>query len=108
MTMQDWELDDHLDGSLEEETQRKTRKPRRYKVLVHNDDYTTMEFVVEVLVRHFRKSPAEATKIMLQVHHQGVGLAGVYPREMAETKIAEVTDEARAQGMPLLLTSEAE
>jgi len=106
--MQDWELDDDLDGSLEEETQRKTRKPRRYKVLLHNDDYTTMDFVVEVLIRHFRKSPGEATKVMLQVHHQGVGLAGVYPKEMAETKIAEVTAEARAQAMPLLLTSEAE
>lgn len=106
--MQDWEFDDNLDGSLEEETQRKTRKPRRYKVLLHNDDYTTMDFVIEVLVRHFRKSPGEATQIMLQIHHQGVGVAGVYPKEMAETKIVEVTDEARAQGMPLLLTSEAE
>jgi len=106
--MQDWELDDNLDGSFEEDTQRKTRKPRRYKVLIHNDDYTTMDFVVEVLVRHFRKSPGEATQIMLQVHHQGVGVAGVFPKEMAETKIAEVTDEARALGMPLLLTSEAE
>ncbi len=106
--MQDWELDDDLDGSLEEGTRRKTRKPRRYKVLLHNDDYTTMDFVIEVLVRHFRKSPGEATQIMLQVHHQGVGVAGVYPKEVAETKIAEVADEARAQEMPLLLTSEAE
>ena len=108
MTMQDWEHDDDFDGSLDEEVQRKTRKPRRYKVLLHNDDYTTMDFVVEVLVRHFRRTPGEATHIMLQVHHQGVGVAGVYPKETAETKIAEVTDEARAQGMPLLLTSEAE
>ncbi len=105
--MQDWEHDD-LDGSLDEGVQRKTRKPRRFKVLLHNDDYTTMDFVIEVLIRHFRKAPAEATKIMLQVHHQGIGVAGVYPKETAETKIAEVTDEARAQGMPLLLTAEAE
>jgi ATP-dependent Clp protease adaptor protein ClpS len=77
-------------------------------VLLHNDDFTAMEFVVHVLTAHFQKPPAEATQIMLQVHHKGVGVAGVYPKDVAETKVAEVTAEARAAGMPLLLTVEPE
>lgn len=88
------------------EKRKKTIRPKRYKVLLHNDDFTSMEFVVHVLVTHFRRPPGEATQIMLEVHHQGVGIAGVYPKEVAETKIAEVTAEARAEGMPLLLTLE--
>ncbi|HEX2252162.1 MAG TPA: ATP-dependent Clp protease adaptor ClpS [Thermoanaerobaculia bacterium] len=88
------------------EARPRTERPRRFKVLLHNDDYTTMEFVVEVLVRHFHKSPAEATHVMLQVHHKGVGVAGVYPQDVAETKVAEVMDEAQGLGMPLLLTLE--
>jgi len=90
------------------ERRTRTRRPRRYKVLLHNDDYTTMEFVVHVLIEHFHKSPPEAAHVMLQVHYKGVGVAGVYPKEVAETKVAEVTAEARSQGMPLLLTIEAE
>jgi ATP-dependent Clp protease adaptor protein ClpS len=86
----------------------RTRRPRRFRVLLHNDDFTTMEFVVHVLTRHFHKPPAEAMQVMLQVHHKGVGVAGVYPKDVAETKVAEVTAEARAAGMPLLLTLESE
>ncbi len=86
----------------------RTQKPRLYRVLLHNDDYTTMEFVVDVLVRHFRKSPTEATQIMLQVHTQGLGVAGTYTREVAETKVVQVTEEARDEGFPLLLTMEPE
>lgn len=96
------------EGDLATERRQRTRRPRRFKVLLHNDDYTTMEFVIEVLRRHFHKSPPEATQIMLQVHHKGVGVAGVYPRDVAETKVAEVTAEARREQMPLLLSLEAE
>jgi ATP-dependent Clp protease adaptor protein ClpS len=94
------------DLAVAERTQ--AQPPRRFRVLLHNDDFTTMEFVVEVLVRYFRKAATEATRIMLEVHHRGVGIAGVYSREIAETKIAQVTDAAREQGFPLLLTMEAE
>lgn len=96
------------DGELATGRRRKAARPRRAKVMLHNDDYTTMEFVVEVLTRFFHKPPAEATQIMLQVHHKGVGVAGVYPWDVAETKVAEVTAESRAEGMPLLLTLEEE
>lgn len=85
-----------------------TRTPRRYRVLLHNDDFTTMEFVVETLVRYFRRSVTEATQIMLEVHLKGVGVAGVYTREVSETKIAQVTSAAQEAGFPLLLTMEPE
>ena len=84
------------------------RRPRRYRVLLHNDDYTTMEFVVEVLRDVFEKSLPEATRLMLQVHHQGQAVAGIYPREVAETKVSEVTAMARRNEMPLLVTAEPE
>ncbi len=87
---------------------RRTKRPRRHKVLLHNDDYTTMEFVVSVLVRHFSKSVAEATHVMLQVHHRGVGVAGVYPKDVAESKVAAVTEEAMEEGHPLKLSTEPE
>ena len=104
--MASWDHDFERDEEFALEERRKPKRPRKWKVLLHNDDFTTMEFVIHVLVTHFHKPPAEATQIMLQVHRKGVGLAGVYSREVAETKIAEVTDEARAEGMPLKLTAE--
>jgi ATP-dependent Clp protease adaptor protein ClpS len=85
------------------EERKKTKRPRRFKVLIYNDDFTTMDFVVYVLVKHFRKSPAEALHVMLQVHHKGVGIAGIYSKDIAETKVAEVTAEAREHEMPLRL-----
>lgn len=92
-------------GTAPEVTRRPSRA-HRYQVVMHNDDYTTMEFVVAMLMKHFHKPPAEALHIMLQVHHKGAGIAGVYTRDVAETKVAEVIDEARQEGMPLLLTVE--
>jgi ATP-dependent Clp protease adaptor protein ClpS len=83
---------------------RKAKRPRLYKVLLHNDDFTTMEFVVDVLVRYFHKTTAEATRVMLEVHHHGLGLAGIFTYEVAETKVAQVTAEARQEGMPLKCT----
>ena len=106
--MSRFDQDGERDHGIVADRKQKTRKPRRFKVLLHNDDYTTTEFVVQVLMRHFRKNHAEATHIMLQVHHSGIGVAGVYTREVAETKVAEVITEARSEGMPLLVTAEAE
>jgi ATP-dependent Clp protease adaptor protein ClpS len=106
--MGSFDLDSDREAGLATEEQRKIKRPRRWKVLLHNDDYTSMEFVVHVLIGHFEKSPAEATRIMLNVHHKGVGIAGVYTKDTAETKIAEVTAEARSEGMPLRVTSEPE
>lgn len=85
-----------------------TRTPRLFRVLLHNDDYTSMEFVVDVLVRFFEKTTTEATQIMLQVHHAGYGVAGSYTRDEAETRVERVAAEAKAQGYPLLLSVEPE
>lgn len=81
-------------------------EPPMYKVLLHNDDYTTMEFVVHVLMLIFRKSVEESTQIMLNVHRKGVGLCGVFPFEVAETKVTAVTRLARENGHPLKCTME--
>jgi len=88
------------------EVERRLKRPKRFRVLLHNDDYTTMEFVVDVLQHVFHHPLPEATRIMLDVHHRGLGIAGVYPRDVAETKALQVTEQARAQGMPLLVTTE--
>ena len=79
-----------------------------YAVILHNDDFTTMEFVVWVLVQVFGHSAASATRLMLQVHQQGAARAGVYPRQVAETKCEETLTLAEEQGMPLLVTIEPE
>ena len=86
----------------------KSVTPRLYKVIFHNDDYTTQEFVVMALIQYFQKSEAEATYIMLRVHRTGTGVAGVYTRDIAESKVAKVTELARDHGMPLLVTAEPE
>jgi ATP-dependent Clp protease adaptor protein ClpS len=82
------------------------RQPRRFGVVLHNDDYTTMEFVVLVLTRLFGKSETEASRIMLEVHHRGRGLAGVYSRDVAESKVDQVEELARSEGYPLRCTAE--
>ena len=90
------------------ETRDRVEEPPMFKVLLHNDDYTTMEFVVEVLVFVFKKPPEEATRIMLDVHRSGIGLCGVYPFELAETKVDTVENLARDRGFPLKCTMERE
>lgn len=84
------------------------RKPRRFRVLLHNDDYTTMEFVIDVLMRFFAKTEAEAEALMLRVHTQGKAVAGVYSKDIAETKVKQVTQYARAHEAPLRVTAEPE
>ena len=93
-------------GDTELEERQQTRVPRMYKVVFHNDDYTTMEYVILVLVQFFHKSETEAFHLMLTVHKKGKAAVGVYPRDVAETKAAEVTSHAKEHGMPLLLTVE--
>ena len=87
---------------------RKTRVPRRYQVVLHNDDYTTMDFVVHVLMKFFSQSETEATRIMLHVHHKGHGVVGHFTRDVAETKALQVTAYAKEQGHPLKCTAEPE
>ncbi|MDG4475314.1 ATP-dependent Clp protease adapter ClpS [Thiovibrio frasassiensis] len=89
------------EGSVVTEKKQQTKRPSMYKVLLHNDDYTTMDFVVMVLQTIFHKSVEEANQIMLNVHERGVGVAGVYPRDVAETKVILVHDLARKNEYPL-------
>jgi ATP-dependent Clp protease adaptor protein ClpS len=90
------------------ESKEKLKKPSLFKVLIHNDDFTTMEFVVYVLVSVFQHNEADAFRIMLRVHTQGVGVAGVYTYEVAEMKVERVAQLARANEYPLLCTLEEE
>ena len=87
-------------------SQQDVNEPPMYKVLLHNDDYTTMEFVVQVLMLVFHKPIETATQIMLNVHQQGIGMCGLYPYEVAETKVETVIRMARENGHPLKCTME--
>ncbi len=87
-------------------SRRKTKKPAMYKVLLLNDDYTPMEFVVHVLERYFNKLNDDAVRIMLHVHQKGVGMCGVFTYEVAETKVGQVMDLARQHQHPLQCTIE--
>lgn len=84
------------------------KKPKLYKVIMHNDDYTTMEFVVDILTGIFNKTSAEATKIMLDVHKKGSGVAGIYSYDIASTKINHALREAKSNGFPLKLSLKEE
>jgi ATP-dependent Clp protease adaptor protein ClpS len=95
-----------FDHDVVTETEKKLKKPPLYKVLLHNDDYTTMEFVVHVLQSVFHHSPTEATQIMLHVHRKGIGVAGVYIYEVAETKASQVETLAQQHEFPLKCTME--
>ena len=90
------------------EQREEAKEPSLYRVILINDDYTTMEFVVEVLVTVFNKPYDEATRIMLKVHREGSGICGVYPFEIAETKVETVHRLAREKGFPLKCTMERE
>ncbi len=98
------------DSKTKADTFSKTRneKPPRYKVVLHNDDYTTMEFVVEILVNVFGKSLEKAMQIMLNVHNKGKAVCGIYTREIAETKVETVHHLAGSRGFPLKSTMEKE
>ncbi len=100
--------DPDSDVATQTRSEKKLKKPRLFKVLFHNDNYTTMEFVVEVLREVFHRTDAEAVQIMLQVHNQGVGVAGVYTYDVAETKIRTTEAMARQQEYPLRLSMEPE
>ena len=89
-----------------EEGRPKTQEPPKYAVILHNDDYTTMEFVIEVLQKYFHKGQDEAMQITLRVHHQGHGLAGIFDFEIAETKVSQVGEYAQTHGFPLKCTAE--
>lgn len=93
---------------VEEKTASRTKKPSLYRVFLLNDDYTTMEFVVHVLETVFHKAAAEATQIMLHVHKKGRGLAGIYPKDIAETKVSATEEMARTDGFPLRCEIERE
>jgi ATP-dependent Clp protease adaptor protein ClpS len=109
--------DDSRDGDGEDgdgrtgivtKTRPKTKKPNLYKVLILNDDYTPMEFVIHVLEKFFNKDREDATQIMLHVHHKGVGICGIYTYEVAETKVTQVVDFSRQHSHPLQCTMEKE
>ena len=89
------------EGGVATQSRSKTARPQRYKVLLYNDDYTPMEFVVQILEQLFAKGPAAATQIMLAIHRGGIGVAGVYVLEIAETKVAAVHRAAAERGYPL-------
>ncbi|OGR07286.1 MAG: ATP-dependent Clp protease adaptor ClpS [Deltaproteobacteria bacterium RIFOXYD12_FULL_50_9] len=92
---------DQQEGWVITDRRQEIDEPSLYKVLLHNDDYTTMDFVVRILEDIFHKSTAEATQIMLNIHNKGIGVAGVYTRDIADTKVAVVHEMARQNEYPL-------
>jgi ATP-dependent Clp protease adaptor protein ClpS len=100
------EKKEELQGSILEEDSVDTKEPPLFKVLLHNDDYTTMEFVVSILENVFNKTSQEATRVMLHVHNDGVGIAGVYTKEICETKITIVHGLAKKNEFPLRCSME--
>ena len=106
--MAEWESEYGYEEDVATESDERLEKPPLYRVLLHNDDFMTMEFVVYVLEEVFQKTDSEAVRIMLNVHNDGVGVAGVYTYEVAEMKVERVTQMARAQEYPLLCTMEEE
>jgi ATP-dependent Clp protease adaptor protein ClpS len=101
-----YDNENELDRGVITETEKKLKKPPLYKVLLHNDNYTTQEFVVYILQAIFHHPPTKATQIMLHVHRRGIGVAGVYTYEVAETKINKVHDLAKEYEFPLKCSME--
>jgi ATP-dependent Clp protease adaptor protein ClpS len=104
--MSDQSMDPRFGDELLEEVEKETKEPEMYKVVLHNDDYTTKEFVVEVLQIVFNKPAIEATRIMLNVHKRGKGVVGVYTWDIAQTKVVQVRQMAKAREFPLKCTVE--
>jgi ATP-dependent Clp protease adaptor protein ClpS len=105
--MSEWNPSEDQDsGLVVQESKPELKRPPMYKVLLVNDDYTPMEFVVHVLETFFRMSREKATQVMLHVHTRGVGVCGVFTRDIAETKVAQVNDFSRENHHPLLCTME--
>jgi len=100
--------DPRREGDVLTQTRRKVARPPKYKVLLYNDDYTPMEFVVAILEDLFGKGPTEATQIMLAIHRTGLGVAGVYVQDVADTKVAAVHAAAEQSGFPLRAGAEKE
>ncbi|MBK7586622.1 MAG: ATP-dependent Clp protease adaptor ClpS [Myxococcales bacterium] len=98
--------DPDREGDLAVQEKQKTRRARPYNVVFHNDDYTTMEFVIHVLMQFFHKSETESTQIMLEIHHRGFGVVGAFTRDVAETKAEQVMSYAKKHGHPLRATAE--
>jgi ATP-dependent Clp protease adaptor protein ClpS len=96
------------EGDTLVKTEKEVKEPPMYKVFLHNDDYTTMEFVVEILLHVFNKSVEDSTAIMLNVHRKGIGLCGIYTHEVSETKMDMVHTLAQEHGFPLKCTMERE
>jgi ATP-dependent Clp protease adaptor protein ClpS len=108
MSNKDSEEDDREDGDtgVAIESKPKLQQPRRYKVLLHNDDYSTMEFVMHILKKFFNKSAIDSQRVMMSVHTKGSGVCGIYTFEVSESKVAQVTKYARKAGHPLRCTCE--
>ena len=102
------DMDFDTGESVDTQSRDEVKAPRNFKVLLHNDHYTSMEFVVKILETVFRKSGPESVEIMLSVHHKGSGVAGIYPASVAETKIARVHAAAEQEGFPLKCSMEPE
>src|SRR4051812_29833591 len=97
---EDFDTEISVPGVGVEEGRPKLKEPPKHAVLIHNDDYTTFDFVVEVLQRFFAKTQEEAAQITLKVHHEGKGLAGIFSSQIAETKVVQVGEYAKAHGFP--------
>lgn len=96
------------DEAVITQSETKLKKPRLYKVILHNDDFTSMEFVIFILQTVFQRTEGDAVRIMLQVHTEGIGVAGVYTQEIAEMKVAKVMNLAQTHEVPLLCSAEEE